>query len=79
MSQSPLSMSRRTTVYRYLTGPDDSAFCHKVSEALSKGWLLYGTPTLTFDPLKGRVICGQAVTKEVEDLAYSSELKLGDL
>ena len=79
MSQSPLSMAKRATVYRYLTGPDDSAFCHKVSEALSKGWLLYGSPTLTFDPVKGRVICGQAVTKEVEGLAYSSELKLGEL
>ena len=79
MSQSPLSMMKRTTVYRYLTGPDDSAFCHKVSEALSKGWLLYGSPTLTFDPLQGRVICGQAVTKEVEDIAYSPEMKLGEL
>ena len=79
MSQSPLSMKKRTTVYRYLTGPDDSAFCHKVSAALSKGWLLYGSPTLTFDPVQGRVICGQAVTKEVEDIAYNPELKLGEL
>lgn len=64
-------------LYRYLTGPDDAAFCHRVSEALSKGWQLYGNPTLTFDPVQQRVICGQAVTKEVEG-EYSRELKLGE-
>jgi hypothetical protein len=79
MANAPLARSKRLTVYRYLTGPDDSTFCHRVSEALSKGWLLYGSPTLTFDPLKGRVICGQAITKDVEDVEYSSELKLGEL
>ena len=79
MAQSPLSTHKRTTVYRYLTGVDDSSFCHRVIEALSKGWLLYGSPTLTFDPLKGRVICGQAITKDVEDIEYSPDLKLGEL
>jgi hypothetical protein len=64
-------------LYRYLTGPDDASFCHRVSEAISKGWQLYGNPTLTFDPVQQRVICGQAVTKEVEG-EYSRELKLGE-
>ncbi|MBY0362485.1 MAG: DUF1737 domain-containing protein [Phreatobacter sp.] len=67
-----------TTLYRYLTGPDDSAFCHRVSEAINKGWQLYGPPTLTFDAVKGRVICGQAIVREVEDVAYSPDLKLSD-
>jgi len=71
--------SRVTTVYRYLTGPDDATFCHRVSEALSKGWALYGSPTLTFDPTQNRVICGQAVTKDVEDLDYSPEIKLSEI
>ena len=79
MAQSPLSTKKRSTVYRYLTGPDDSTFCHRVSEALSKGWLLYGSPTLTFDPVKGRVICGQAITKDLDDVDYSPDLKLGEL
>ncbi len=79
MAQSPLSTHKRTTVYRYLTGVDDSSFCHRVSEALSKGWLLYGSPTLTFDPVKGRVICGQAITKDLDDVDYSPDLKLGEL
>ena len=51
-------------LYRYLTGPDDEMFCMRVTEALNKGWELYGSPTLTFD---GKfVIAGQALVKEVE-------------
>lgn len=50
-------------LYRYLTGPDDAAFCLRVSEALNNGWELHGGPTLTFDG--NRVIAGQAVVKEV--------------
>ena len=79
MASSPLAPSRRTTVYRYLTGFDDATFCHRVSEALSKGWTLYGDPTLTFDPAQNRVICGQAITKELEGVPYSSTMKLGEL
>ncbi|HEY1244739.1 MAG TPA: DUF1737 domain-containing protein, partial [Hyphomicrobiaceae bacterium] len=45
-------------LYRYLTGPDDAAFCHRVTAELNKGWQLYGQPTLTYDPEKKRVICG---------------------
>lgn len=63
-------------LYRFLSEDDTSAFCHKVSEALSKGWELYGSPTQTFDPAKGIMRCGQAVTKDV-DVAYSPDLKLG--
>ena len=79
MAGAPLAVSKRTTVYRYLTGPDDTTFCHRVSEALSKGWTLYGDPTLTFDPGQNRVICGQAITKDLEGVAYSPDLKLGEL
>jgi hypothetical protein len=46
-------------VYRLLTGPDDAAFCHRVSEALALGYKLYGSPAATFD---GRnVIVAQAL------------------
>ncbi|MDA9110187.1 DUF1737 domain-containing protein, partial [bacterium] len=31
-------------IYRFLTDDDSSQFCHKVTEALSKGWELYGDP-----------------------------------
>ena len=30
--------------YRLLTEDDTAAFCHKVSDALAKGWSLYGDP-----------------------------------
>ena len=63
-------------LYRFLSEDDTSAFCHKVSEALSKGWALHGSPTYAFDAARGVMRCGQAVTKEVEG-TYSPELKLG--
>jgi len=65
-------------VYRLLTEEDSSVFCHKVTEALSKGWELYGDPVYAFDAAKGVMRCGQAVVKE-SDAAYSPEVKLGQL
>lgn len=79
MARSPLTVTKSLTLYRVLTGPDDSSFCHKVTEALSKGWALYGSPSVTFDTTQGRTICAQAVTKDVDDVTYSAELKLGQL
>ena len=63
-------------LYRYLTGPDDAAFCHRVTAALNKGWFLYGAPTLTYDAEQKRTICGQAITKDVPDRAYTPETDL---
>lgn len=45
--------------YRILTGPDDAAFCHRVSDALALGYRLYGSPAATFDG--SRVIVAQAL------------------
>ena len=66
-----------TTLYRLLTGEDDRAFCHKVSQALARGWRLHGSPTMTFDAAQGRRWCAQAVTKEIEG-AYEPDMKLGE-
>tara|TARA_R110002124_G_scaffold234589_1_gene399923 strand:+ start:47 stop:250 length:204 start_codon:yes stop_codon:yes gene_type:complete len=63
-------------LYRFLSEEDTSAFCHKVTEALNKGWELYGPPTQTWDVSANVMRCGQAVTKEVEG-TYSPDLKLG--
>ena len=65
-------------LYRILTGPDDASFCHRVSEALSQGWELHGDPALTWDPEQKRVICGQAIVKEVEGQSYSPDMKLSE-
>ncbi len=64
-------------LYRYLTGPDDAAFCHRVSANLSKGWELFCNPTLTYDPEQQRVICGQAIIKDVPG-DYSPDLDLSE-
>ncbi len=63
-------------IYRLLTEDDTSAFCHKVSEALSKGWTLHGDPTMSFDATRGVMRCGQAVVKDI-DSPYSPDMKLG--
>ncbi len=63
-------------IYRLLTEDDTSAFCHKVSEALSKGWELHGDPVMSFDVSRGVMRCGQAVTKEIEG-PYTPDMKLG--
>ena len=64
-------------LYRFLSGDDTSAFCHKVSDALNKGWALHGTPTYAFDAANGVMRCGQAVVKEVEG-TYTPEVRLSD-
>ncbi|HET8898275.1 MAG TPA: DUF1737 domain-containing protein [Rhodanobacteraceae bacterium] len=46
-------------IYRLLTGPDDARFCHRVSEALALGYVLYGSPSVTFNGTS--VIAAQAI------------------
>lgn len=46
-------------VYRVLTGPDDAAFCRRVSAALEQGYLLYGSPAVTYND--ENVIVAQAI------------------
>lgn len=45
--------------YRVLTGPDDRAFCERVSAALDEGYQLHGGPALTSD--SGVVTVAQAL------------------
>ncbi|SDZ77961.1 DUF1737 domain-containing protein [Rubrimonas cliftonensis] len=65
------------TLYRFLSGDDDSAFCHKVSAALAAGWALHGGPSYAFDAARGVMRCGQAVIKDVDE-AYDPAMKLGE-
>lgn len=64
--------------YRLLTADDTSDFCHKVTEALSKGWELYGDPAYAYDAANGTMRCAQAVTK-VAGGEYDRDVKLGVL
>jgi len=65
--------------YRLLTGEDTSAFCHKVSEALARGWELHGGPAYAHDPASGTMRCAQAVVKEVPGAVYDPAMRLGEL
>jgi hypothetical protein len=53
-------MSEGKLRYRLLTGPDDHAFCERVSAALADGWSLYGGPAATVRS-DDQVIVAQAV------------------
>ena len=64
-------------LYRFLSADDTAAFCHKVTEALNKGWDLHGSPSMTFDAANGVTRCGQAVIKDVPG-EYSPDIKLGE-
>jgi hypothetical protein len=48
--------------YRVLTGPDDRAFCERVSAALADGYRLHGGPAVTFNG--DRVIVAQALVAD---------------
>jgi hypothetical protein len=70
MKESGPQMSETTTppepadsaprlAYRLLTGPDDAAFCERVSEALADGYQLHGNPAIAYDGT--RVVVAQAL------------------
>ena len=64
--------------YRFITDNDTSDFCHRVTEALSSGWKLYGEPQYVFDNQTGKMCCGQAVFK-ASDKKYSKKLELSTI
>lgn len=45
--------------YRLITGPDDVAFCERISKLLEEGYRLHGSPAVTFNGTG--VIAAQAV------------------
>ena len=70
--------------YRLITGPDDRAFCERISTALAEGYVLHGSPAATFNGTG--VIVAQAlilpaaiatadaaVATAVEDLEFDGE------
>jgi hypothetical protein len=57
MRQPPENLPR----YRVLTGPDDEAFCRRVSDVLELGYRLHGSPAVTYDG--ERVILAQSVVR----------------
>ncbi len=45
--------------YRLITGKDDSSFCERISKLIEEGYLLYGSPSVTYNGKD--VIAAQAV------------------
>ena len=64
--------------YRFITDNDTADFCHRVTEALSNGWKLYGEPQYVFDNKTGKMRCGQAVIK-ASNKKYSKKLELSTI
>lgn len=50
--------------YRFITEDETVEFCQRITEALSKGWQLYGEPKMVFDHKRQTIRCGQAIIKE---------------
>jgi hypothetical protein len=64
-------------LYRFLSGDDTAAFCHRITAALNMGWELYGPPSYAFDGANGVMRCGQAVVKDVPG-DYHPDVKLAE-
>ncbi|GAA4655600.1 DUF1737 domain-containing protein [Arthrobacter cryoconiti] len=54
-----MSADQSQLAYRLITGPDDQSFCERISAALGEGYVLHGSPAVTFNGTS--VICAQAV------------------
>ena len=65
--------------YRFITDDDTSKFCHRVTEALSKGWKLYGEPKMTYDKKRGVMQCDQVVIKSSSNKKYSKKINLSSI
>jgi hypothetical protein len=64
-------------LYKYVTGTNDKSFWQRVTALLNKGWTLYGNPTLAFDSVRQRTICGQALVREAPG-SYSDAVNFSD-
>jgi hypothetical protein len=53
-------MAEEKLSYKLLSGPDDHAFCERISAALADGYRLHGGPAATVTPA-GQVIVAQAI------------------
>ena len=60
--------------YRFITDDDTSKFCHRVTEALSNGWSLYGEPKMTFDIKRGVMRFSQVVIKDSPKKKYLKKI-----
>ncbi len=60
-------MSDERLRYRVLTGPDNAEFCRRISDALDDGYVLHGSPAITYDPEQRSAIVAQALVLDQSD------------
>lgn len=49
IDQTSGNQTEEKLAYRLITGPDDRAFCERISAALADGYVLHGSPAATFN------------------------------
>lgn len=54
-----MSANESRLAYRLITGPDDRSFCERISAALAEGYVLHGSPSVTWNG--SAVVAAQAV------------------
>ena len=57
--------------YRLITGKDDASFCSRISALLDEGYVLYGSPALTYNG--EHVVAAQALIFAPKENATSLE------
>jgi len=57
--------------YRLITGKDDASFCSRISALLEEGYILYGSPALTYNG--EHVVAAQALILAKKESAASSQ------
>jgi hypothetical protein len=67
--------TEKPLAYRLFTGPDDRSFCERISAALADGYVLHGSPAVTFNG--STVIVAQAVVLPAAVAAGSGDVNGG--
>ena len=78
LGHNPFAGTYPMKLYRFLSEDDTSAFCHKVTAALNKGWALHGGPTYAFDAAQGRDALRAGGGEGGAGHLHRPTLKLGD-
>ena len=63
--------------YRLITGKDDASFCSRISALLEEGYVLYGSPALTYNG-RLRFNCTRIIAEPILEREFFTRLvKLG--
>ncbi|MGL6016745.1 MAG: DUF1737 domain-containing protein [Selenomonadaceae bacterium] len=57
--------------YRLITGKDDASFCSRISALLDEGYVLYGSPALTYNG--EHVVAAQALILGQKESAIAAQ------